>query len=262
MCIYSALAALPAWSETQAETVPAVSIAAPAYWCPYACGAAEPQAGFAVDIARAALESAGFSVEYRNLPYDRALREAREGRVDATLPTFKREAPGFIFPEYAVSLTEYCFYVPDNESWRYSGFESLKDIRFVATSGYSYGPTIDDYIAADLEQSTALIKGDDVPERLRRMVQLRRYDALLDDRLLFESSPSSNGLVNAGCLNEPHPGYLALSPKIPGRSGAIAKAFDRGFERIRADGQICKILEKYGLGPHFVPGVKNDKCPQ
>ena len=237
-----------------------VSIAAPAYWCPYACNEAEPQWGFAVEIAQAALKSAGYSVDYRNMPYERALREVQAGRIDATLPTFRREAPDFIFPEHSASLTEYCFYVPDNEPWRYSSLESLKNIRFVATAGYSYGKTIDDYIAANLEQSTALIKGDDVPERLRRMVHLGRYDALLDDRLLFESSQSINGLVNAGCLDESHAGYLALSPEDPDRSDAIAGAFNRGFERIRADGQICKILEKYGLGPHFVPDLDNEDC--
>lgn len=259
--VYSTLAVPSAWSETRAGQPLTVSIVAPAYWCPYACEVTESGRGFSVEIAQAALESAGHNVEYRNMPLERALFEVRKGRFDAALPVYKDEAPGFTFPEHAVSLSEYCFYLPEETSWRYKGLESLNQIRFVATSGYSYGQSIDSYITANLEKSVALIQGENIPGRLRKMVSMDRYDALLDDQLLFESSQSSNGLVNAGCLNERHAGYLALSPENPDRSGEIAKAFDRGFERIRANGQVCKILEKYGLRPHFVPDLDSKDCP-
>lgn len=257
-----ALAALPAWSDTGGDEVPTVSVAAPAYWCPYACDAAGPRWGFAVDIALTALGSSGYSVKYRNLPYDRALVEARVGRVDTTLPTFRDEAPDFVFPEHAVSSTEYCFYLPEDRSWRYAGPDSLHGIDFVATSGYSYGKKIDAYIATHREKSVTLIQGEDIPERLQKMVRMGRYDALLEDRLLFESSQSSDGLVNAGCLEERHAGYLALSPQNPERSRTIAEAFDRGFERIRASGRICEILRDYGLSAHYVPNLGEEDCPE
>lgn len=259
-CLYGALVAWPAWSETRTEPSLTVSIAAPAYWCPYACSVTGPRLGFAVEIASAALEAVGYSVRYQNAPYDRALFEARGGHIDTTLPTFRDEAPGFVFPDHAVSLTEYCFYIPEGEPWRYTGTESLETINFVATSGYTYGKDIDAYVAASSEKRVKLIKGEDIPERLRRMVKLGRADALLEDRLLFESNQSQSKLVNAGCLEERHAGYLALSPENPDRSGAIAEAFDRGFERIRADNQICTILEKYGLDSHFVPSLNKDEC--
>jgi len=258
--LYGVLTASPAWSETGAEPAPTVSIAAPAYWCPYACSGAGPRLGFAVEVANAALEAVGYSVRYQNAPYDRAIFEARRGRIDTTLPTFRDEAPGFVFPQHAVSLTEYCFYIPEDKPWRYTGPDSLDNISFVATSGYTYGNDVDAYIAANSQERVRLIKGDNIPERLRRMVEMGRYSALLDDRLLFESSPGNHELVNAGCLEDRHAGYLALSPEKPERSSDIARAFDRGFERIRADGKICTILEKYGLDSHFVPGLNKDEC--
>jgi polar amino acid transport system substrate-binding protein len=91
-------------------------------------------------------------------------------------------------------------------------------------------------------------------------VRRERYDALLDDRLLFEYSGSSVGLVNAGCLNERHSGYLALSPKDRRRSSAIAEAFERGIKNIREGGQLCEIVEEYGLGTEFVPELNGDYC--
>lgn len=256
------LMASPAWSEAPAEGALTVSIAAPAYWCPYACDASETHRGFTVEIARAAFESAGHKVEHLNLPYDRALLEVRKGRFDATIPAYKAETPGFVFPAHAVSSSEYCFYVPEDEPWRYTGIDSLQGIRFVATSGYTYGESIDAYIAANIEHRVKLLRGDDIPERLSKMVLMGRYDTLLDDRLLFESSQHSGDLVNAGCLEERHPGYLALSPEDPDRSNAIAEAFDQGFEGARADGRLCAILKKYDLSPRFVPGLERGDCPQ
>ncbi len=257
---YWALAPSSAWSETRAEPGMTVSIVAPAYWCPYACDATSPQPGFTVAVARAAIESAGHQVRYRNLPYDRALFEVRSGRIDGSVPTYRGEAPEFVFPRHAVSQSEYCFYVLPTQSWRYQGPESLESIRFVATSGYSYSEDIDAYISANLETSVSLIRGENIPARLHQLVRIGRYEALLDDRLLFESSRSGASLVNAGCLDERQVGYLALSPKDPERSNAIAEAFDRGFERARADGQLCAILQNYGLSPRALPGVSQEDC--
>lgn len=247
-------------ADSRAEASLTISIAAPAYWCPYACDAGESRWGFAVDIARAALESTGHRVHFRNLPYDRALFEARSGRIDATVPTFRGEAPGFIFPGNAVSMTEYCFYVAEDQAWRYTGPVSLQPIRFVATSGYSYGEAVDTFIAENLGQGVALIRGEEIPSRLRELVRMGRYDALLDDRLLFETNRNNDGLINAGCLEERHAGYLALSPGNPERSGAIAEAFDRGFNQIRTNGQLCSILAESGLGLDLVPGLDPEEC--
>ncbi|MFY3775376.1 type 2 periplasmic-binding domain-containing protein [Marinobacter salsuginis] len=258
--MYGALSATPSWSEPQPTEALNVSIAAPAFWCPYACDKNEPRWGAAVEIVRAALASGGHNVTYQNSPYERALFEVRIGRIDATVPTFKGEASDFIFPKHAVSSTEYCFYVSRDETWRYSDHESLGNIHFVATSGYTYGQVLDAYISENLEQSVTLLRGENIPDRMRRMVRMKRVDALLDDRLLFEFDKNNKGLINAGCLPERHPGYLALSPKTPDRSKAIAEAFDRGFERIQANGQLCQILEKYGLSARFVPHLDAKHC--
>lgn len=256
----TSLAFSPAWSENQTASSLTVSIAAPAYWCPYACESSGSHTGFAVDITRAALESEGYQVVYKNLPYERALFEVKRGRIDAVIPTFKDEAPGFIFPSYAVSLTEYCFYVLEDEPHRYNGLKSLESMRFVATSGYSYGKELDAFIASDQGARVTLLGGNDVSNRLRELIRLKRFDALLDDRLLFDSSHNRGGLINAGCLAERHAGYLALSPHDPGRSNNIARAFERGFRAIRDRRKLCEILDDYGLGTEFVPDVSGQHC--
>lgn len=258
--IYGLLAAASAWSEPKLEAGLNVSIAAPAFWCPYACDKNEPRWGAAVEIARAALAAAGHNVAYQNLPYERALYEVRKGRIDATVPTFKEEASDFIYPKHAISSTEYCFFVPQDETWRYTGLELLGDIHFVATSGYTYGKILDAYISANSEQRVTLLRGENIPDRMRRMVRMKRYDALLDDRLLFEFDRDNEDLINAGCLPERHLGYLALSPEMPDRSEAIAEAFDLGFESIRANGELCKVLEKYDLSARFVPDLNEEHC--
>jgi polar amino acid transport system substrate-binding protein len=259
--VWLALAISPAWSELPAEESLIVSIAAPAYWCPYSCDSTKSLSGFTVDIARAALESQGHSIVYRNLPYDRAIVEARKGRIDAILPAFKGEAPDFIFPSSAVSKTEYCFYFPEDDPRFYDGVDSLGNIRFVATSGYTYGEEMDAYISDHQGGRVLLIGGEDVSNRLREIVRRGRVDALLDDRLLLEYSLKRVGLKKAGCLDELHRGYLALSPKDPERSNAIAAAFDRGIKKISQNGRLCEMLQDYGLGLEFVPDLSGAYCP-
>lgn len=213
-----------------------------------------------MEIVRAALTAVGHRVTYQNLPYERALYEVREGRIDATVPTFRREASDFIYPNHAVSSTEYCFYALRGGNWRYTGLEILSKIHFVATAGYTYGQILDAYISANLERSVTLLRGENIPDRMRRMVRMARYDALLDDRLLFEFDQDNEDMINAGCLPEHHSGYLALSPEMPDRSKTIAESFDRGFERIRENGQLCMALEKYKLTTRFVPHLNEQHC--
>jgi len=66
--------------------------------------------------------------------------------------------------------------------------------------------------------------------------------------------------VNAGCFEDRHAGYLALSPEHPDRSNAIAQAFDRGIRTLREDGQLCKILAKYRLGAEVVLDLSGEHC--
>jgi len=241
-------------SPVSAQSPKAISIVAPKFWCPFACDANSPQQGFAIEIARAAFLEFGITVNYTNMPYDRALLEVKKGvMVQAVVPTFKEEAPHFIYPNNATSATEYCFYVKQNSGWHFMDFPDLKNIRFAATSGYIYSPKMDAYIAQHTEKTTGrvyLLKGEDIPIRMFQMIINGRYEAFLEDTRLIDFLRSNGklaGLKKAGCLAVINYGYLALTPSKVFPSKQMAKYFDEGMLILRNSGKLKEILDKYGV---------------
>lgn len=225
-----------------------ISLVAPDFWCPYACNEKEPLQGFAIDIARAAFKEVGITVEYSNQPYDRALLMVRKGKIDGVIPTFKEEAPDFIYPKKSVSKTEYCFYNNDL-TWQYSGLTSLKDISFGITSGYSYGPTMDAYIENKTPQEVYKLMGSNIPDRLYNMLINGRFNAILEDKgimeFYFKTHQDKPILNESGCLKEMSYGFLALSPADKLRSHFLADQFDLGLEKIIKKGIQVEILNRY-----------------
>jgi polar amino acid transport system substrate-binding protein len=232
-----------------------INIVAPEFWCPFACKADTEREGFAVEIAKAALKQQGIQVKYTNMPYDRALLEVKNGKaVQAVLPTFKAEAPSFIYPLHPTSATEYCFYVKNESKWRFEQDKELALIRFTATSGYSYEPRLDKFIKQSVQQGSDkvhLFKGQNIPARMYKMVMNNRYDAFLEDTRLIQyllaSKGIQSGIKKAGCLDTINYGYLALTPNNDFPSKKYADAFDRGMLSLRKNGKLKYILSKYGV---------------
>lgn len=227
-----------------------LTVVAPEYWCPFSCAAGSAEEGFAVDIARAALAAQGIRMHYMNMTYDRALQEVRQGAVDAAVPVLRDEAPDFIFPQGAVSASEYCFYTTPDSGWQFRGEASLNGLPFLATSGYRYGEPLDTYIALHQGKNVSLMQGNNIPDRMIRMVQAGRFDALLDDSRLIAFARARNRypaeLRNAGCLSQILLGFVAFSPAL-NNAPQLAASVDKGLQQIRANGTLRQILTRYGV---------------
>ncbi|WP_157729877.1 transporter substrate-binding domain-containing protein [Bacterioplanes sanyensis] len=62
----------------------------------------DPQAdkpGFMIEIAKAIFEPQGITIDYRLMPWERALSEVRAGRIDCVVGAYVEDAPDFVFPE-------------------------------------------------------------------------------------------------------------------------------------------------------------------
>ncbi len=236
--------------HAQAQSPKVIRIAAPEYWCPYACSAQDKLQGFAIEITRAAFNEVGIKVEYSNKPYDRILAEVASGKLDAVIPTFKSEAPNFIYPQQSISTTQYCFYTIDSH-WRFSGMHSIKDTLFGVTSGYSYSPEMDRFIEAHRDKQVQVLHGNNIPQRMHQMVVSGRFQAFLEDTRLVDFLVKTKGLGDklkrSGCINIISHGYLALSPADTKRSQNFSKLFDSGLNAIKLTGIPNKILKKYGV---------------
>lgn len=224
-------------------------------WCPYNCEPDAAQPGFMVDVARAVFEPRGHVVQYRVLPWKRAIREAEKGNISGVIGATRSDAPGLVFPD--CDMVDYLatFYVRRGTPWRYTGLPSLAGKRLGVVAGYSYGPDIDGLVQAKnglVHESV----GDDACMVNLRHLSAGRLDVALEDvnvvGHLRGQSDSFQDLQPAGALPA-RDMSIAFSPKLP-RSGEYAALLCQGLRELRASGRLDALRARYGMGPEKAAG--------
>lgn len=205
-------------------------------WCPFNCYDHPDDRGILVDRSARALEHEGFKIRYIEIPWSRAITDVRNGRYDAIVGTGPSETPDFHYPPDPLAIAYHSFFTLPNNAWEYHGLKSLEDIRIGVIQDYSYGGFYEDYIKGnrDNESRVVVLRGNEVLERLVKMLHLGRIDALVAEKRVlkyhFQSRGQENPLRYAGLVNE-EPLYVAFSPAIA--DGAkLAKALGRGLAKM------------------------------
>jgi polar amino acid transport system substrate-binding protein len=219
-------------------------------WMPYNGTPGSSREGYAVEILRAVFERRGFAVEYRELPWKRAVRDVRSGRADILIGATQDELPDFIFPKTSLGQSELCFFTADR-GWRFSGRESLKGRVTGFVQGHSYPRWFLDDIRQHPERFHAL-HGEDAVVRMLAMLAEGRVQVIPGSRAVVDYYVQQAGLVDriflAGCSREAaRELFFALSPANPPRSRLLADILDQGVYTLRNTGQLNHLLIKYGL---------------
>lgn len=224
-----------------------IIVVAPEFWCPFSCKAGTASEGFTIDILRAIYVPLGRQVKYQNLNYARALVGVRTGHYTGTSPTFKDEAPDFVFPATPISRNRYCFYTSMESHWLYKSASSFAGQRIGIIQGYAYGKEIDQAIAQKIA-AFEVNYGEDLIYRLARKLALGRLDSFVEDESLVSYMMAMHAdvrLRQAGCAPVNY-SYFALSPVLSD-SKTLAREFDQGIAKLHDTGQLERILNTYGL---------------
>ncbi|WP_025897644.1 substrate-binding periplasmic protein [Sneathiella glossodoripedis] len=165
-------------------------------WCPYNCEADSSSPGILIEIATEAFEAEGYTVNYTEMPWARAIKAVRNGLIDGLVGTGREETPDFVFPDAPLAQAEHTFYVRKDDNWFYQGLESLKNRSLGVINGYSYGDLQTRYIApnASNSENISVISGTAPLKRMYQMLIGQRIDTLIEDRLVFLYS--LKGLLN------------------------------------------------------------------
>lgn len=220
-------------------------------WCPVTCDSRASQPGYAVELAREAFALSGLALEYRVIPWERAVDAARAGRIDGVIGTVMDGTPDFVFPQEAAGTNTNVFFVRGDSTWRYRGLRSLDGVVLGIANEYNFSPEIDTYAARfrDDPARIAVLYSTDPVAQAMKMLRAGRIDAYLDDRLVVNwalRQAGDKGTVReSGKLNA-IPLYVAFSP-ARAESRATADAFDRGMRELRASGRLAAILATYGV---------------
>lgn len=219
-------------------------------WCPYNCEPGTDRPGYVVELAREIFGEAGHTIDYRSMPWSRALEWGVSGKVDGVIAvSTEPEGEQMIKPEEPLGYYQVTFYTRASSDWTYDGIESLKSQTLNVIQDYAYFPEVDDYIAANAD--TALVESDPTPLKANlRQVRAGRADVTLDDRAVADYTLDQMGAAAdfrvAGTAGEPLALYLAWSQAVDGAAD-YARIWTEGVRALRDSGRLDDILARYGV---------------
>lgn len=220
-------------------------------WMPMNGQPNSPYPGFLVEILKAVFEPEGIKVDYRLLPWERAMQETRAGRIDCVIGAYKSDVPDFVFPELHWGVDHAVLFVRASERWTFNGdLQQLKQRRTGVVTGYSYGDEFDAFGLAHQGQHIFYISGKDPLKMNIKKLKAGRLNTILDGvapvMWQLKQLGAENYLKIAGEVLPPEPIYLACSP-AKFSSQRIVNLADKGFLRIRASGELQSILDRYDI---------------
>lgn len=242
-----ALAILIGHGQAQAATITLVADE----WCPYNCTPGSDKPGYMIEIAQKVFAEAGHTLDYRTMPWSRAIAESRAGKFDGIVGATPGDAEDFVFPANSLGESSNVFWVNKGDAWRFTGMASLDAIAIGTIRDYSYGDELDAYIGKHEKDAkrVQVASGDNALDINFKKLAAKRIGALVEDHNVAEYYLAGSGQAGkfqiAGNLGEDAL-YIAFSPASKDGK-AYAKLLSDGVDKLRKSGELAKILKKYGL---------------
>ncbi|YCH22250.1 transporter substrate-binding domain-containing protein [Pseudomonas sp. D1-3] len=202
--------------------------------------------GVAVELVSTALSRAGYTSDYRELPWQRAVLGLQRGDYDVLITAWysrEREAFGYFSAPYLVNRIRVV-----QRKGAGIVFNQLTDLHahhIAIRRGYAYSPAF----MADDQLRTVDVSSF---ENAARMVHRGRVSLALEDEYVARFLFSNSLKAIAGDLELlPMPlsenGLHILIRLSHGEHAEIARRFDAAIAAMQADGSYGAIMARYGL---------------
>ena len=214
-------------------------------WPPFS-GSALPGNGISVDVTRAVLEHAGYSVETAILPWSRVVSGVKSGDYDIATSLFlDAEMEKFVLYSEPFFETEIRFVRKAGSQIEVAGLESLQPYSIAVGTGFLYEDAFDRADHLKKFEVTTTLQGI-------QMVAAGRVDLTLDSTHVVTHSIGGTDTPLAGQVEFVGPAlatrqvHMAISNQHPDRADIVA-AFNASLAEMRADGSLSQILKKHDL---------------
>ncbi|MFW7526459.1 transporter substrate-binding domain-containing protein [Vibrio ostreicida] len=201
--------------------------------------------GVAVEIVKAAFKSQGHEVDFKIIPWTRALNEVKDGRIDVLIGTWYTDERA-TYLNYSDPYLENSlkFIKLKGDGFEFNGIDSLSGKTVGMIRNYGYGDAF--LNATNFKKPEA----NDLVSNAKKLIA-KRIDLTLEDELVAKSTLSGAGMDvgqfeftnNALSVNPLH----VSSGLANGNNGMYIDAFNKGLVEIKANGKFDEILEKYGI---------------
>lgn len=222
-------------------------------WCPYMCDIKSNMPGFVLEVAKEVLKNKYDLVFTEAAPWGRSIDVVKnDASISAVAGVMKAEAPGFIFPDEESGLAEVGIFTLNKKPWSFKDVASLQTLSLGVVKDYSYGKTLDQYINKHLKDKTKIqaAYGKQPLKEIINKLQNEKIDAFLADENIVLYTLKEMGADNVKLqkknIDPPGKVYLAFSPKVKG-SKEVAAELSAGIKKMRKDGSLLKILQKYQM---------------
>ncbi|OZG74888.1 amino acid ABC transporter substrate-binding protein [Hahella sp. CCB-MM4] len=225
--------------SVQAETV----TAAQDPWPPFIQEGSDP--GISIALLKAAMAKEGYTVDFKIMPWNRALNEVKNGNVDL-LPGawYTEEREGYLIYSDYYAQNSIKFIKKKGDAFEFNGLDSLSGKKVGIVSGYGYG---DEFSKAG---NFSRPEAGSIEANIKKLLS-GRIDLTLEDEIVAKSVIKGAGLdlgavdftTSALSVNNLH----VAAGRANARGQKIIDAYNRGLAAIKADGTYNKILADYGV---------------
>lgn len=206
--------------------------------------------GIAVDIARKITDRLGHTATIKICPWLRAQKVVKEGKADVLMPPYKTpdREKWLDFSEIPIAPDKSFFFIrPASESEWDGNFSSIKGKKIGIAQGWSVGPEFDQ-IKKSLSVEYALTLDLCFKKLLARRIdmvptQLREANASFE-RLGLTDEQKPVFIFPEVAINY---NYFGFSKQKHKELSEFKKNFDLELIRMKENGEISKILAKYGM---------------
>ena len=214
-------------------------------WFPINGPPGDEPPGFQIELAEKVFDQ----VDYRLMPWGRAVEEVEDGKFDCVVGSYIDDTPGFILPTENWGMDQTGVFVRDEDNWKYTAPETLLSRKVGVIRGYDYDEAINDYIKNRKDVFKSLGGNDALSKNILKL-NAKRIDTVIESVPVMQAKIREMNLegefILAGALTEPQPLYIACSPNNP-KSKQLIEMVDKKTKELRASGELERIMQKYGL---------------
>jgi polar amino acid transport system substrate-binding protein len=202
--------------------------------------------GLSLEIVRAAFKTQGYTIKHSYIPWARAMKNLKEGKIDIIPNTWMTEERKQ-FLEYSNTYisNEIKFIKKAGDPFEFNGLSSLKGKKVGTVRGYGYG---------DEFSNSSDFKREDVSsihQNIKKLI-LGRIDLTLEDEIvarvaiaqkdpqLLEAIAFTNNALSTNTM------HITSGKANPNHKEYI-DAFNKGLKIIKDNGEFSVILKKYGI---------------
>ncbi len=217
--------------------------------------------GYVTDATLLVFRKAGYEVEYKNVPYSRAINLIESGEYTGFLGVY----PGrenYAYPDESLGYSKKSFFIRKDFNWKWEGITSFDNVVFGVIKDYKMEetiiyPYIDMY--KDNNSRIQFTYGTGAMENNINKLIHGKIDVILGEEMVVRYTAKTLGIedqimiaqVDDSEMDSPifeslrmSVGFHLSNPKAK----EYADILSTGLKEIKKSGEFEQILEKYGLG--------------